>query len=713
MFTIRRYIVGFADNLKSGIFSLPVFLSVLAVKIISSFLFASDFLVDLFSKFANYYVISGFQNPYDFFFQLKEFIIFPYPKVMLWILALPRIIFSPFLSPDYNFVSNFNIFIYRLPVISADIVIFLILIHWLKGKGDKVLKYYWCSPILFYINYMHGQLDVLPIMFLFIFLYFLFKEKFYWGFIFLGLAISTKTSIIIALPFAIVYLILKKISVSKIILFSLIPIATFVILNINYLFSFGFIQIVLNNKEQLKIFDFNYKLGDNFVIYFVPLAYLILFIKSLTYKTFNKDIFLMFLGFSFGIITLFIPPMQGWYYWVVPFLIYFYIRQNNAPKFTFFVLNIFYFIYFLTIKNSDFFQVFQPISKTISSTQNLYHYLGANGFNPDLVANISFTLLQAALLLNILWIYRKGIESNIQHKIKYQPYLIGLAGDSGSGKTTFVNLIKDVFGEKNTAIFEGDDMHKWERGHEMWTKITHLNPKANTLHLELKNAIHLKKGNSIERRHYDHDTGKFNLPKKLDSKKVIIFEGLHSLFLGRMRNIFDLKIFINPEEQVRLHWKILRDVKERGYDKEKVLIQIKNRQQDSDQYIRSQEQYANITINLKNKSAIKNIGDEGEPIDIYMEFKCDNDVNLEFLLEHLLTKEKLDIKHCLHDNHQLAQIGGKISAEKIGEVANKIIPELDEIINEKPNWASDYNGLMQLFICYHIFEKMKIEEYAK
>lgn len=709
---IKEYFYDRDGIFKFKILSSPLFLSVLALKLLASFLLASDFLVKLFSRFANYYVVSGFQNPYDFFYGLKELIIFPYPKIMLWILAAPRFIFSSFLSFDYNFVSNWHIFIYRLPIIFADIVIFLILVRWLKGKENKVLKYYWCSPILFYISYIHGQLDALPIMFLFVFLYFLFKEKFYWAFSFLALAISTKVGIIVVLPFAIVYLILKRIEVNKIILLSLIPFALFVVININYLFSPGFFELVLNNKEQLKIFDFNYKLNDNFVIYFVPLAYLILFIKSLTYKAFNRDIFLMFLGFSFGILTLFIPPMQGWYYWIIPFFIYFYIKQDNAPKFTFILLNIFYFSYFLVIKNSDFFEVFQFISKNIAIVPNLYHLLTSYGINADKLVNIVFTLLQTTLLLNILWIYRKGIENNIQYKIKYQPYLIGLTGDSGSGKTTFASLIKDIFNETNTAMLEGDDMHKWERGHKMWDKLTHLNPKANQLHIELKNALHLKSGNTIERCHYDHSVGKFTLPEKLKSKRIIIFEGLHSLFLNKMRNVLDLKIFVSPDDQIRLHWKILRDAEERGYSREKIIEQIEKRQSDSDQYIKSQEQYADISIYLKSKDSIKNIGDKKEIVDIYLEFKCINDVNLEILLDQLV-KENLNVDNLVYDDHQLFRIKGEINSETIGKIADKIIPELREIIIEEPKWESNYKGFIQLFVCYCIFEKMRMEEHGK
>ncbi len=703
---------GIVNDIKKyyfQFFSSPLFWAVLGIKIAFSFLFASNYLTHLFARFVNYYVISGFQNPYQYFYQLNELTVFPYPKIMLWIMAFPRWLFNYFLSVDYNFVSNFHIFIYRLPILAADIVIFLILINWLKNKKDKVLKYYWCSPILFYISYIHGQLDILPIMLLFVFLYLLFKEKFSLAFIFLGLAIATKTSIILVIPFAIVYLVLKRIEPVQILSLSLLPFAFFAIINIDYLLSSGFIEIVLQNKEQIKIFDFNYKFGDGFVLYFVPLVYLALFARSLTYKTFNRDIFLMFLGFSFGILTLFIPPMQGWYYWIIPFFIYFYVSQDKSPRFMFLLLNIFYFSYFFITRNSDFFEVFQLISKNIAAMPNAYHFLAGKGLNVNQLVNIVFTLLQTTLLLNILWIYRKGIESNIQHKIKYQPYLIGLAGDSGSGKTTVAGLLQDVFKEKNVAVLNGDDMHKWERGHEMWDKLTHLNPKANKLHEELKNILRLKRGEVIERHHYDHYSGKFTLPKKFESKKIIIVEGLHSLFLNQMRNILDLKIFINPDEQLRLHWKILRDMKERGYGKEKIFGQIKKRENDSRQYIQTQEQRADICVSLKSQYHIKKIGKEDATLDIYLEFKCVNDINFEPLLDWLVKMENLNINHLFYDEYQLIQARGGISAEAINKIAFDFVPDLQEIIVEDPMWQHGYNGLIQLFICYYIFEKMRME----
>ena len=199
---------------KTGISKLqilrsPVFFAVFILKLFSSAVFASDYLTKLFIPFVNHYVISGFSNPYNYFFSRGILDIFPYPQVMLWFLAIPRWLFSPFFSHDYLAVTNLQLLAYRLPILIADLIIFIILVRWLKHKQDKVLWFYWCSPILFYINYLHGQLDVIPMMLLFVALYLLFKEKFYSAMVFVGLAISAKTGVAIVLPCIFVFLILR------------------------------------------------------------------------------------------------------------------------------------------------------------------------------------------------------------------------------------------------------------------------------------------------------------------------------------------------------------------------------------------------------------------------------------------------------------------------------------------------------------------------
>jgi len=711
---LRRHLVDKGGAFKIDIVRSPLFLFVLILKLVAAALFASDFLVKFFAPFVNYFVASGFQNPYEFFYRAGLLLSFPYPTVMLWILSIPRFLMSPFVGIDYTVVSNFHIFLYRLPLLFADTVICLILARWLKNSTKKVLWYYWCSPVLFYITYIHGQLDVIPIMFLFMFLYFLFKERWYLAPVFLGLAIASKTHIAMLVPFVLVYLLLKKRDWIQTMFFLGIAALVFVALNYHYLSTPGFVEMVLKAREQFRVFDFQLGFNDRFVIYLVPVAYAALFMKSLTYRTFNRDIFLMFLGFAFGILTFFIPPMQGWYFWVLPFLIYFYIKERSALQSSFIALNVLYFAYFLVVRQSDFFQVFQLILPAVAATPNVYHLIANAGYNPDTVVNVVFSFLQTVLLINVFWVYRKGIESNARYKMHYQPYLIGLTGDSGSGKTTLARLIQNVFGERNTAIVQGDDVHKWERGNEMWNMFTHLDPRATELHTDLEHALSLKHGTAVKRRRYDHDVGRFTLPRKLDSKSIVVFEGLHSLFLSKMRTLLDLKVFIRPDETLRRHWKVLRDTKERGYTREKVVEQLKKRQGDSKEYIQAQEQYSDVVISVKNKKKVgAMLGDERAPLELCVEFSCTNDVNMDPLLLALAQAGTVECRHSFHDDRQSVEICGHASAQEIEKVAYVLVPELWEVVVHDPVWAQGYQGLIQLFMCYYIFERMKLERYEE
>ena len=695
-----------------GVLKSPVFLFVLFLKLLSSYFLASNYPVNLFIPFIKYFSFSGVDNVYQIFFNFGQVNSFPYPALMLWITSVPFLIFKSFLSINPFIVSNLDIFLFRLPIILADVVILLILVNWFKNKQKSVLFLYWCSPVLFYINYIHGQLDVIPFAFLFVFLFLLFREYILLALVFLGLAISVKTGMVIVLPFVFIYLAREKSSYLKSFLLSSVPPVIFLVLNIFYLQSIGFIEMVLKTKEGLKVFDLFIRYNDHLVLYIIPLAYLLLLIRGLFFKKYSRDLFMTFLGFSFGILTLFISPLQGWYYWVIPFLIYFYLRSNNqGTKIKmFYLLNVVYFLYFLIIPVADISQVFNVNSGYIFQLPNLYQYLSGLGINVDVPVNLAFTLLQGVLAFNIFSMYFKGVDRYLHNKIYYKPYLIGVAGDSGSGKSSFANLMSGIFRPKYTSIVEGDDMHKWERGDEMWKEYTHLDPKANNLHNDIKHVYDLKNGNHVYRNKYDHSTGKFTLPKKLESKRVVIFEGLHSFFIEKVRKAFDLKVFISPDEDLRLHWKIIRDLQKRGHSKEDVLQQIKDRVEDSEKYIKVQEKYSDITITLKNKFPLSNrIGDEEVSLDLLLSISCTNNIDLQKVVDTLSSYVAVD--YSIKDDKQIISFSGDISSETVSSLAYDVVPELNELSLDNEEWQSGYNGIIQLFVAFYIFESMKLEKY--
>ena len=280
----------------------------------------------------------------------------------------------------------------------------------------------------------------------------------------------------------------------------------------------------------------------------------------------------------------------------------------------------------------------------------------------------------------------KGIESYKQNKLLYQPLLIGIGGDSGSGKTTFSKIIQNLYGPLQTTILRGDDMHKWERGDNNWNEKTHLNPSSNHIHREIEFLKFLKKGVSIKRRSYDHGSGKFTLPSKIKSKRVVIYEGLHPFYLSEMKNSFDISFFIQPDENLRKEWKINRDTKKRGYSKEKILKQLKEREQDSLKYIKSQAKSADVLISFQN--SITN----NEKLELHL--KINNNLDIEILLFEL--NKETDYDYQIDQNHHHLVFHKGISKDKVEQIAYSINPEIDELLSPKPKWANDFEGIQQL-----------------
>ena len=182
--------------------------------------------------------------------------------------------------------------------------------------------------------------------------------------------------------------------------------------------------------------------------------------------------------------------------------------------------------------------------------------------------------------------------------------LINIAGSSGVGKTTIAKLVVLLLSDLNNKVLHlcGDDLHRWERGDENWKKITHFNPDANNLSLGKKQLLDLVKGKFIIRNVYDHNSGKFIQNVKFDSPNIIINEGLHGLYDSDICELSDLNIYVHTDDELKLEWKMSRDIESRGYTEEQVLSVMKMREEDGDKYIKSQIDNADVIVNFSKNS---------------------------------------------------------------------------------------------------------------
>lgn len=203
-----------------------------------------------------------------------------------------------------------------------------------------------------------------------------------------------------------------------------------------------------------------------------------------------------------------------------------------------------------------------------------------------------------------------------------RPFFIGIAGESGVGKSTIAEIVKLYLNEDDVLHLSTDDLHKWERTNLKWDSFTHLNPEANNLELGDMQISDLADGKPIYRSVYNHFTGYFDPPLRMGPKKYVINEGLHAFYTDEMKRLIDLKIFVDTDELLRTHWKIIRDTEQRGYKYNAVINAISRRQRDSLHAREKQIVDADAIIRITSVGSIRIVGCKNEKVVLFVEYDC-------------------------------------------------------------------------------------------
>ncbi|HYG39225.1 MAG TPA: uridine kinase [Cytophagales bacterium] len=157
-----------------------------------------------------------------------------------------------------------------------------------------------------------------------------------------------------------------------------------------------------------------------------------------------------------------------------------------------------------------------------------------------------------------------------------QPFIVGITGGSGSGKTLFLRTLMDSFKPGEICVLSQDNYYK----------PLHLQPRDENgmVNFDVPDSINveeyekdlnaLKEGKSVERLEYT-----FNHPEKkpqvlfFEPAPIIVVEGIFVLYFEHLAKLVDLKIFIDAKEHIKLKRRIERDKAERGIGVEEVLYQ--------------------------------------------------------------------------------------------------------------------------------------------
>ncbi len=153
-------------------------------------------------------------------------------------------------------------------------------------------------------------------------------------------------------------------------------------------------------------------------------------------------------------------------------------------------------------------------------------------------------------------------------------FIIGIAGGTGSGKTTVVNKIVEQLAKEEVAIIPQDSYYR-DNGHlplEVRQEMNFDHPRSLEFKLLIEDLKKLKEGKAIKQPIYSYLTctrSEESIP--VAPKKVIIIEGILILQNAQLRNLMDIKVFVDADSDDRLMRVIQRDLVERGRSVSKVL----------------------------------------------------------------------------------------------------------------------------------------------
>ena len=178
--------------------------------------------------------------------------------------------------------------------------------------------------------------------------------------------------------------------------------------------------------------------------------------------------------------------------------------------------------------------------------------------------------------------------------------VIGVAGGTGSGKSTLVKKLREAFEGDDVVTLCHDYYYKAhpELTYEERTKLNYDHPQAFDTDMMIEHVKALKEGVPVERPVYSFvDHNRLEASVKVIPAKVLIVEGILIFENKKLRDLMDIKVFVDTDADIRLARRILRDVRERGRSMESVVGQyIATVKPMHEEFVEPSKKYADVII---------------------------------------------------------------------------------------------------------------------
>ena len=618
---------------------------------------------------------------------------FPYGPVMLMAL-LPTTLAGWGLDSiiGVNFFSGLG---FRLGLLGADILLLLLLLQQFNQYRNKIILFYWLSPLFLFITYWHGQIDIIPVVLFILSLSMLKQKKQLMSGIVMGLSVAAKHSMLAGIPFVFLYLWFGRGITQHNGRFLLGFFAVLFFESI-LLFSNGFFSMVIESPEADNLFWLSISMGDSLKIYVVPIIYLLLLYSAWRIRRMNYDLLMATLGVAFSIVILLSPSPPGWYVWLLPIYSLHQSRNKNASLLVALFSIVFIFYHLMNSSGSAIVGInYYPVQLFQEWTL---------GLDSKFQSSIYSLMLGLAGMIS-LQILRDGIRGNDSYRLGRKPFVIGVAGFYSAGKDIFNNSLANLFGKRSAIEICGKDYYHWDQSSPMWKTVTHYNPKSSRLFDMTNDLRELLLGGEIKARSYDSD-GYYPMAIR-KNHTIVLVNSMYALFSRKLIQMQDIHFFLEVDEKLDNYLQLKADKSAEYLQSLKIINDIGKNASDIKAFIEPQKETADVIFSIDYINSDL-LDASYKSSNLRLKVTIQDGMYYQKMMKVLIGICGLEFKvnRLNNDGKVELEIYGDVKAGDLHLSSGVLIPNLIELIDGEKGFKDGVFGLMQLIALMEINERI-------